>query len=54
MNRAGLLVAKYYFINPSLKSVFNGSSPFEIQACSDVKLFKSKLKTHLFKKVYDI
>ena len=28
--------------------------PFEIQACSDVNLFKSKLKTFLFKKVYDI
>ena len=28
--------------------------PFEIRACSDVNLFKSKLKTFLFKKVYDI
>ena len=28
--------------------------PFETQACSDVNLFKSKLKTFLFKKVYDI
>ena len=28
--------------------------PFEIRACSDVNLFKSKLKTLLFKKVYDI
>ena len=27
---------------------------FEIRACSDVNLFKSKLKTFLFKKVYDI
>ena len=27
--------------------------PFEIRACSDVNLFKSKLKTFLFKKVYD-
>ena len=29
-------------------------APFEIRACSDVNLFKSKLKTFLFKKVYDI
>ena len=28
--------------------------PFEVRACSDVNLFKSKLKTFLFKKVYDI
>ena len=28
--------------------------PFESRACSDVNLFKSKLKTFLFKKVYDI
>ena len=28
--------------------------PFEICACSDVNLFKSKLKTLLFKKAYDI
>ena len=28
--------------------------PFEIRPCSDVNLFKSKLKTFLFKKVYDI
>ena len=28
--------------------------PFEIRACSDVNLFKSKLKTCLCKKVYDI
>ena len=28
--------------------------PFEIRACSDVNLFKSKLKRFLFKKVYDI
>ena len=28
--------------------------PFEIRACSDVNLFKSKLKTFLLKKVYDI
>ena len=28
--------------------------PFEIRACSDVNLFKSKLKTFLFKKAYDI
>ena len=28
--------------------------PFEIRACSDVNLFKSKLKTFLFKTVYDI
>ena len=28
--------------------------PFEIRACSDVNLFKSKLKTFLFTKVYDI
>ena len=28
--------------------------PFEIRACYDVNLFKSKLKTFLFKKVYDI
>ena len=28
--------------------------PFEIRACSDVNLFKSKLKTFLSKKVYDI
>ena len=28
--------------------------PFEIQACSDVDIFKSKLKTFLFKMVYDI
>ena len=27
---------------------------FEIQACSDVNLVRSKLKTFLFKKVYDI
>ena len=27
--------------------------PFEIRACSDVNLFKSKLKMFLFKKVYD-
>ena len=28
--------------------------PFEIRACYDVNIFKSKLKTFLFKKVYDI
>ena len=28
--------------------------PFEIRAFSDVNLFKSKSKTFLFKKVYDI
>ena len=28
--------------------------PFEIRACSDVNVFKSKLRTFLFKKVYDI
>ena len=28
--------------------------PFEIRACSDVDIFKSKLKTFLFKMVYDI
>ena len=28
--------------------------PFEIRGCSDVNLLKSKLKTFLFKKVYDI
>ena len=28
--------------------------PFEIQACPDVDIFKSKLKTFLFKMVYDI
>ena len=28
--------------------------PFEIRACSDVYLVKSKWKTFLFKKVYDI
>ena len=28
--------------------------PFEIRACSYVNLFKSKLKTFLFKKLYDI
>ena len=28
--------------------------PFEVRACSDVNLSKSKLKTFLFKKVYDI
>ena len=28
--------------------------PFEIRACSDVNLYKSKLKTFLFKNVYDI
>ena len=28
--------------------------PFEIRACSDVNLFKSKVKTFLFKRVYDI
>ena len=28
--------------------------PFEIGASCDVNLFKSKLKTFLFKKVYDI
>ena len=28
--------------------------PFEIRACSDVNIFKSKLKTFLFKMVYDI
>ena len=28
--------------------------PYEIRACSDVNLFKSKLKTFLFEKAYDI
>ena len=28
--------------------------PFEIRGCFDVNLFKSKLKTFFFKKVYDI
>ena len=28
--------------------------PFEMRACSDVNIFKSQLKTFLFKMVYDI
>ena len=39
-------------IRPELQ-YFEGL-PFEIRACSDVNLFKSKLKTFLFKKAYDI
>ena len=58
LNNSDWLRAIYVILWPA--SVFRccpptmEQAPFEIRACSDVNLFKSKLKTFPFKKVYDI